>query len=67
MAPTTKPSDTQINCLSVPNPSLIFSGDVSDSGSLCVGGKVVPARRKRLVRVDFDYVISTDTGRASVK
>ena len=67
MAPTTKPSDTQINCLSVPNPSLIFSGDVSDSGSLRVGGKVVPARRKRLVRVDSDYVISNNTSGAPVK
>ena len=44
LAHTTTPCDTQINFLSVPNPSIVVFGDVSDSGSLSVGGKVVPTR-----------------------
>nr|POF22639.1 hypothetical protein CFP56_28369 [Quercus suber] len=66
LAPTTNLCDTQINCLSVPNPPIVFSSDVSDSGSLSVGGKVVPARQKWIVRVASDSVISIATGGALV-
>ena len=62
LAPTTTPYDTQINFLSVPNPSIVVFGDVSDSGSLLVSGKVVPTRQKRIVRMASDFVISTDSG-----
>ena len=53
LAPTTTP---------VPNPSIVVFGDVSDSGSLSVSGKVVPTRQKRIVRMASDSVISTDSG-----
>ena len=62
MAPTTTPCDTQINFLSVPNPSIVVFGDVFDSGSLLVGGKVAPTRQNRIVRMASDSVIFTDSG-----
>ena len=62
LAPTTTSYDTQINFLSVPNPSIVVFGDVSDSGSLSMSGKVVPTRQKRIVRMASDSFISTDSG-----
>ena len=62
LAPTTTPCDTQINFLSVPNPSIVVFGDVFDSGSLLVGGKVAPTRQNRIVRMASDSVIFTDSG-----
>ena len=67
LAPYTNPRETKINCLSVPNTSIVVFGDVSDSVSLSVGGKVVPTRRKRIVKMAFNFVISTDFGEVSVK
>nr|POE59891.1 hypothetical protein CFP56_39460 [Quercus suber] len=65
--PSTNPCDTKINCFSIPNTSIAVSSDVSDSGSLSVGGKVVLTRRRRIVRIVSGFVISNDSGRTSVK
>ena len=53
LAPTTTP---------VPNPSIVVFGDVSDSSSLSMSGKMVPTRQKRIVRMASDSFISTDSG-----
>nr|POF18245.1 hypothetical protein CFP56_12473 [Quercus suber] len=42
-----------------------FRSDLAPTTKPC--GKVVPARQKKLVRVDSDYVISTNTGGSPVK
>ena len=51
------PCDTNLNCFSTPNNSLVVSGDVSDSGSLLRGrgggGKVVSTRQRRIMRMVF--------------
>ena len=62
LAPTTTPCDTQINFLFVPNPSIVIFDDVSDLGSLSMGGKVVLTRQKRIVRMASNSVISTNSG-----
>ena len=65
------PNDTIKNCLFESNNSLAVSGDVSgdvsDSGSLSKGGKVVSTRRRRVVRTVSDFVISNVSGGALVK
>ena len=67
VAPSFTPCDTNLNCFSVTNNSLVVSGDVSDSGSLLGGGKVVATRRRRVVRTVSDFVISNESGGTSVK
>ena len=61
------PNDTIKNCLSKSKNSLAVSGDVSDSGSLLRGGKVVSTRRRRVVRTVSDFIISNVSGGAPVK
>ena len=60
-------SDTNLNCFSTTNNSLVVSGDVSDSGSFSGGGKVVSTRRRRVVRTVSNFVISNEFGGATVK
>lgn len=67
LAPSNNPCDTTKNCLSEPNVSIAVSGDVSDSDSLSVDGKVVSTRRRRIVRMVFDFVIPNVSGGASLK
>ena len=71
LAPPFTPNDTIKNCLSESNNSLAVSGDVSsdvsDSGSLSKGGKVVSTRRRRVVRMVSDFVISNVSSGAPIK
>ena len=61
------PNDTNKNCISESNNSLEVSANLSDSGSLSKGGKVVSTRRRRVVRTVFDFVISNASSGAPVK
>ena len=67
VAPSFTLGDTNLNCFSATNNSLVVSGDVSDSGSLLGGGKVVTTRRRRVVRTVFDFIISNESGGTSRK
>ena len=58
-------SDTNLNCFSTTNNSLVVSGDVSDSGSLSGGSKMVTTRRRRVVRTISDFIISNESGGTS--
>ena len=61
------PNDTNKNCISESNNSLAVSSNVSDSGFLSRGGKVVFTRRRRVVRTVFDFVILNTSSGAPVK
>ena len=67
MAPSFTPCDTNLNCFSTPNNSLVVSGDVFDLGSLLGGGKVIATRQRRIVRTVSDFVISNESDGASIK
>ena len=60
-------SDTNLNCFSTTNNSLVVSGDVSDSGSLSGGSKMVTTRCRRVVRTISDFIISNEFGGTSGK
>ena len=67
VAPSFTPCDTNLNCFSATNNSLVVFGDVFYSGSLLGGGKVVASRRRRVVRTVSDFVISNESGGTSIK
>ena len=60
-------SDTNLNCFSTTNNSLVVSGDISDSGSLSRGSKMVSTRRRIVVRIVSDFIVSNESGGTSVK
>ena len=61
------PNDTNKNCISESNNSLEIFANLSNSGSLSKGGKVVSTRRRRVVRTVSDFIISNASSRALVK
>ena len=67
LTPSFTLGDTNLNCFSATNNSLVVSGDVSDLGSLSEGGKVVITRRRRVVRTVSDFIISNESGGTSEK
>ena len=67
MVPPVTLSDTNLNCFSATNNSLVVSGDVSDSGSFSGGSKMVTTRCRRVVRTISDFIISNEFGGTSGK
>ena len=61
------PNDSNKNCFSDSNNSLEVSANLSDSGSLLKGDKVVSTRWRRVVRTVSDFVISNASSGAHVK
>ena len=67
MASPLTPNDINKNCISESNDYLAVSGNVSNSGSLSRGGKVVSTRQRRVVRTVSDFVILNASSEAPVK